>query len=79
LLYRFRNSRAWDFIEGVVPKDAKRWARQRMTKRVSKNADETPAAINYLRPILQTKVRELESLFQRDFLEWKTLWGEEKW
>ncbi len=75
LLYRFRNSRAWELIQGVVPKGAKRLATQRMTKRISKNADETPSAIDYLRPILQHKVRDLETLLQRGFPEWKTLWG----
>ncbi|MGA8148704.1 MAG: sulfotransferase [Gallionellaceae bacterium] len=75
LLYRLRNSQAWELIEGIVPKSAKRWATQRMTSKISKNTDETPAAIDYLRPILQYKVRDLETLLQRDFPEWKTLWG----
>lgn len=75
MLYRIRNSRAYELLEGAIPKKAKRWAVTRMTSTATRNNEENDACVEYLRPILQGKTHALEDLLQREFSEWTTLWG----
>jgi hypothetical protein len=76
VLYRIRNSRTYDLLQGVVPKDVKRWARERMTSTATRDNEERDACVAHLRPILQRKTHALEGLLDRHFPEWKTLWGQ---
>jgi hypothetical protein len=75
LFSTFRKSRLWNAITPFTPRALRclgRWLAQR---RVSKKAVDVSAVIDFLRPIQLPQSAALCRLLQRDFPEWKTLYG----
>ncbi|MGA1262529.1 MAG: sulfotransferase family protein [Prochlorothrix sp.] len=74
LVALLRQTPFWRLITAAIPPIAKRQLRK-LTKPVPRTMDQADEAIEYLRPILLEQTEELCLLLNRQFPEWKTLYG----
>jgi hypothetical protein len=73
LLHRFRHSAVWEKVNHAAPGWVKNVGNKLATRPISRKELPTQKVKNYLRPILQEKTQPLQSLLQRSFAEWDTL------
>jgi len=73
-LHRFRNNPVWNSISPLVPKFLKRKAISLSVKSVSQDKADDAEIFEYLKPIFQEKVKNLEKMLDRKFPEWVSLW-----
>jgi hypothetical protein len=66
LVNRFRHSRFWDAVGGLVPRPLRRLGRRLTEQRVQCS----PEAVAYLEPIQREQIHALRELLGRDFPDW---------
>lgn len=76
VLHAFRHSDVWNRLHQYSPLWIRKLGNSMATRKISRNEQPTEEVKNYLRPILQEKTKPLQSLLQRSFPEWKTLYIE---
>ncbi len=73
LLNRFRYTRLWSLLSGLVPKSVRRLGSHLAEEDVMPDAAANAETVSYLRRQLAPRVRSLEQLLGREFPEWKTV------
>jgi Sulfotransferase family len=77
VLQRLRETALYESVQVFVPRGVKRIGRTLSEKRIDKSKVPIDDVVAYLRPIQELQTRELSSLLNRKFPEWKTLYGDD--
>lgn len=75
ILYSIRYSRLWSAMGPLIPPKLRSFARKLSEREVRRHDVNNDEVIDFLRPIQQQQVAELEELLNRDFKAWSTLYG----
>jgi hypothetical protein len=74
-LDRFRHSRLWDAVGPHVPSELRRLGVSLVERKVRRREVAMDEVVAHLRPLQQAQTHDLEQQLERQFGEWKTLWG----
>ncbi|MBE9040779.1 sulfotransferase [Oscillatoriales cyanobacterium LEGE 11467] len=72
---KLRGTPAWEALKRIIPSQVRASAIKTLSRPVERDFSDVNQAIDYLRPIQRQQTDELCQLLNRQFPEWKTLYG----
>lgn len=78
IISQLKGSPVWDWLKRSIPPSTRQKLIKMLSRPVERDESYVDATIEYLRPIQQEQTKELCQLLGREFTEWKTLYGTNK-